>query len=64
MYETFNMGVGFCCVVAGDALDEALSILGKHHPGTRRIGEVGAEAGTVRAPGSGIVGDKGGFRPL
>jgi len=37
MYRVFNMGVGFCAVVAPDEVDEALSILGD---GAHPIGEV------------------------
>ncbi len=40
MYRVFNMGCGFCCVVPADAGGDAISILERHHPGTRRIGEV------------------------
>ena len=40
MYEVFNMGCGFCCVVPAGSEQEAASILARHHPGTRRIGTV------------------------
>lgn len=40
MYEVFNMGCGFCCVVPEAEEAAAISILGDHHPGARRIGTV------------------------
>ncbi|MFM9076655.1 MAG: phosphoribosylformylglycinamidine cyclo-ligase [Solirubrobacterales bacterium] len=40
MYEVFNMGCGFCCVVPEADLDAAVAILERHHPGSRRIGRV------------------------
>jgi phosphoribosylformylglycinamidine cyclo-ligase len=47
MHEVFNMGLGFVCVVAEDDADAAAELLAAHHPGTRRIGSVTAEAGSV-----------------
>jgi phosphoribosylformylglycinamidine cyclo-ligase len=38
MHEVFNMGCGFCCVVAPGDEGAALELLGAHHPGARRIG--------------------------
>jgi phosphoribosylformylglycinamidine cyclo-ligase len=61
MYETFNMGVGFCCVVAAGAAEEALSRLRQHYPAAARIGEVTPEPAVVRLPGVGIAGRKSGF---
>jgi phosphoribosylformylglycinamidine cyclo-ligase len=47
LYEVFNMGCGFCCVVpAGDA-SSALELLAGHHPGAALIGHATAAAGTV-----------------
>ena len=40
MYEVFNMGCGFCCVVPEADQSGALAILENHHPGSRRIGTV------------------------
>jgi phosphoribosylformylglycinamidine cyclo-ligase len=48
MYEVFNMGCGFCCVVAGDDEDAALELLRSHYPDARRIGTVTEGAGVVR----------------
>jgi phosphoribosylformylglycinamidine cyclo-ligase len=47
MYEVFNMGCGFCCVVAADDESAALEVLGSHHGGARRIGSVTDRAATV-----------------
>jgi phosphoribosylformylglycinamidine cyclo-ligase len=62
MWEVFNMGTGFCCVVAPGAADRALEMLGGHHSGARAIGEVTAKAGIVEIPQAGLVGDRHGFR--
>ncbi len=57
-WEVFNMGCGF--VVVTPEPDAATELLVKHHPGTRRIGVVTDEAGTVRAPG--VSGTRDGLR--
>ena len=38
MREVFNMGCGFCVLVAPGDEDAALSLLRAHHPEARRIG--------------------------
>ncbi|HEU4736725.1 MAG TPA: AIR synthase-related protein, partial [Solirubrobacterales bacterium] len=38
MHEVFNMGCGFCCIVAGGDEGRALDLLRPHYPGARRIG--------------------------
>jgi phosphoribosylformylglycinamidine cyclo-ligase len=38
MHEVFNMGCGFCCIVAADDEDTALSLLRADHPGAKTIG--------------------------
>jgi phosphoribosylformylglycinamidine cyclo-ligase len=38
MYEVFNMGCGFCAVVAGGDEAAALELLQVHYPGAQRIG--------------------------
>jgi phosphoribosylformylglycinamidine cyclo-ligase len=63
MWEVFNMGTGFCCVVAVGAVEQALVLLQRHHPGAAVVGEVTGEAGVVRVPPAGLVGDGEGFRP-
>jgi phosphoribosylaminoimidazole (AIR) synthetase len=48
MHEVFNMGCGFCCVVAAADEEDALERLRRHYPSARQIGRVTADAG-VRA---------------
>jgi phosphoribosylformylglycinamidine cyclo-ligase len=61
MHEVFNMGCGFCCVVpAGDA-EEAVSILGRRHPGTAVIGRASTAGGVVELPRAGLRGTREGF---
>ncbi len=38
MHDVFNMGCGFCCVVAPGDEDAALEMLRRHYPGAKRIG--------------------------
>jgi phosphoribosylaminoimidazole (AIR) synthetase len=38
MHDVFNMGCGFCCVVAAGDEDSALELLRRHYPGAKRIG--------------------------
>jgi phosphoribosylformylglycinamidine cyclo-ligase len=52
MHEVFNMGCGFCCVVAAGDEAAALELLRAHYPEAARIGSVTAEAGVVRKTGS------------
>jgi phosphoribosylformylglycinamidine cyclo-ligase len=40
MHEVFNMGCGFCCVVAAGDEDAALDILCRHYPEAKRVGRV------------------------
>jgi phosphoribosylformylglycinamidine cyclo-ligase len=40
MRDVFNMGCGFCCIVASLHEDAALDLLRSHYPGARRIGSV------------------------
>jgi phosphoribosylformylglycinamidine cyclo-ligase len=51
MWDVFNMGCGFVCVVPAERAEEAAHLLGARHPGTRRIGTVTSEAGRITAPG-------------
>jgi phosphoribosylformylglycinamidine cyclo-ligase len=58
LYEVYNMGCGFCCVVpAGDA-EAAVALLSAHHPGTAVIGCVTGEAGTVALPAPALRGSR------
>jgi phosphoribosylformylglycinamidine cyclo-ligase len=38
MHDVFNMGCGFCCVVAADDETAALELLRLHCPGAKRVG--------------------------
>ncbi len=38
MREVFNMGCGFCCIVAPDDETEALALLRRHYPEAKRVG--------------------------
>jgi len=48
MHEVFNMGCGFCCIVASEDEAGALALLQAHYPGARRIGTVSARPGVAR----------------
>ncbi len=50
MWDVFNMGCGFVCVVPEARADEAIALLGAHHPGAARIGTVTGDAGVVAYP--------------
>jgi len=62
MWQVFNMGCGFCVIVAADDADGAVSLLAEHHPGTAVIGAVTDRADRVQMLGLGIEGDAGGIR--
>ena len=62
MYEVFNMGCGFAVTVPADQADATVALLDSHHPGTKVIGEVTAEAGIVTVPSLAITGDEHGLR--
>jgi phosphoribosylformylglycinamidine cyclo-ligase len=62
LYEVFNMGCGFCCVVPAAAADTAVALLSQRHPGAAVIGEVTDRAGVVELPFAGLAGSRdGGF---
>src|ERR687886_813386 len=56
MYEVFNMGCGFCCVVPQDHADLAGELLAGRHRGARPIGVVTDRAGVVELPAAGLAG--------
>jgi phosphoribosylformylglycinamidine cyclo-ligase len=57
MFEVFNMGIGFCYVVAPEAADLVIAILKQHGRDARRIGHAVADADKkVRIPERGLVG--------
>jgi phosphoribosylformylglycinamidine cyclo-ligase len=58
MYEVFNMGCGFCCVVPASDADEAVSILARRHPGAAVIGRASTAAGVVELPRAGLRGTR------
>ena len=60
MWEVFNMGCGFCCVVPVEAADQAVALLGERHPGAAVIGEATDRAGLVELPSVGLAGHAGG----
>ncbi len=64
MWEVFNMGCGFCVMVAPENADDAVSLLTERHPGTSRIGTLTGQAGTVSVPSLGIEGDADGLRSI
>jgi phosphoribosylformylglycinamidine cyclo-ligase len=43
MHDVFNMGCGFCCVVASDDESAALELLRAHYPEGKRVGRACAE---------------------
>jgi phosphoribosylformylglycinamidine cyclo-ligase len=45
MREVFNLGCGFCCLVAADDEAAALEMLRRHYPEAKRIGRAAAEPG-------------------
>jgi phosphoribosylformylglycinamidine cyclo-ligase len=47
MHEVFNMGCGFCCVIARADESPALELLRRHYPEAKRIGRVTDRAGEV-----------------
>jgi phosphoribosylformylglycinamidine cyclo-ligase len=47
MREVFNMGCGFCCVVAAEDADAAVESLRRHYPEAKRIGRT-VEGSSVR----------------
>jgi len=63
LWEVFNMGCGFCCVVPPDHAERAAELLAHHHPGAAVIGHATASAGVVDMPSAGLVGHAdSGFR--
>jgi len=59
--EVFNMGCGFCAVVPEGDADAAVEILGRHHPGTARIGTITADADRIAVPSLGLAGGPDGL---
>ena len=59
LYEVFNMGCGFCCVVPADQAEVAVELLESHHRGAAVIGEATADDGLVELPAIGLSGREG-----
>jgi phosphoribosylformylglycinamidine cyclo-ligase len=64
MHQVFNMGTGFCCVVAGQDEQAALAALNSHYPSAKRVGRVTVEAGSVSVPPAGLAGTGDGMREV
>jgi phosphoribosylformylglycinamidine cyclo-ligase len=62
LYEVFNMGCGFCCVVPASDADSAVELLSLRHPGTAVIGRATTAAGIVELPRQGLRGTREGFK--
>jgi phosphoribosylformylglycinamidine cyclo-ligase len=61
MHEVFNMGCGFCCVVAAADADAAVALLAARHPGAGVIGEATDRAGRVELVAADLEGAQGCF---
>jgi phosphoribosylformylglycinamidine cyclo-ligase len=62
MWEVFNMGCGFCAMVAPDDAQAAVELLEQRHPGTRVIGRVTNRDGLIQLPSLGLEGGSDGLR--
>ncbi|MGI8572393.1 MAG: phosphoribosylformylglycinamidine cyclo-ligase [Solirubrobacteraceae bacterium] len=63
MWEVFNMGCGFCAMVAADDASASVELLGGFHPGTAVIGRLtDDDDGTLTLPG--LAGDATGLRAV
>jgi phosphoribosylformylglycinamidine cyclo-ligase len=62
LYEVFNMGCGFCCVVPAADADAAVELLSLRHPGAAVIGRTTSAAGIVELPRQGLRGTREGFK--
>ena len=56
LWEAFNMGCGFCCIVAARDAVAAVELLAQRHPGSAVIGEVTDADGLVELPELGLAG--------
>jgi phosphoribosylformylglycinamidine cyclo-ligase len=61
MWEVFNMGCGFCAVVAPADADAAVALLAEHHPGTAVVGRLTDRGGVVEVPDLRIEGGADGL---
>jgi phosphoribosylformylglycinamidine cyclo-ligase len=58
MWDVFNMGCGFCCVVPASEAESALAILRHHHAGSAAIGEVTDQEAVVELEAAGLIGTR------
>ena len=65
MFSVFNMGVGFCFVVAPEGADTVISIAESHDRDASIIGRAtAANPGTVSIPAHGLIGEGKVFRKI
>jgi phosphoribosylformylglycinamidine cyclo-ligase len=65
MFEVYNMGIGFCVVVAEEDADRTLAILARHGRSAATIGHAVADpTKSVQLPREKLVGAGKRFRPL
>jgi phosphoribosylformylglycinamidine cyclo-ligase len=62
LYEVFNMGCGFCCVVPAADAEAAVELLSLRHPGAAVIGRTVTAAGIVELPRQELRGTREGFK--
>jgi phosphoribosylformylglycinamidine cyclo-ligase len=64
MYRVFNMGIGFCIVVAPDGVDAVLAIAAEHGVPAWPLGYARADGRRrLELPAVGLVGERGVFQP-
>jgi phosphoribosylformylglycinamidine cyclo-ligase len=64
MYRTFNMGVGFCIVVAPEGVAAVLDLAAEHGQLAWELGHVRADGRRrIELPTLGLVGEAGAFHP-
>ncbi len=65
MYRVFNMGIGFCVVLAPELADPALQALAESGAEALIIGHAVEDAARgIRLPEQGLIGQDGAFRPI
>ena len=64
MWQVFNMGCGFCVIVAAERAYDAAALLESFHPGATVIGTVTDRAGRLEVPALGLAGDRDGLRAV
>lgn len=58
MWDVFNMGCGFCCIVDERDAEKAVNVLSEYHRGTAIIGKTTTQTGVVELPKAGLIGTK------